>query len=354
MFVNSYTYKMRSEAMAVVKQRPGFDAQVWDFTLDVAEQDSPSFNEFMVEMEKYPDFYNALTVLFKQMRTISKHAGGVLLTSNAREAMPLLKAKGGIQTPWPEGLANRHLEDFGLLKFDILGLGTLRMFEDCIRKILKAQGNKAPSFADVKAWYNAHLHPDNNNMDDMKVYKNVFWEGHFGGIFQFVQKNTQAFMAQMKPTCLYDIAIATSIFRPGPLAAGVDKAFLNNRTNPESVVYKHPLLKEVYANTSGLLVFQEQLQMTYHKLAGVPLEQTDGVRKAFTKKDMSNKEKAAKDRFNLRKDFEDKCLSVNGISPTISGDLFDEMEKLVAYSFNLSHAISYGMITYMCAFLLTY
>lgn len=610
--VNSYTYKMRSEAMAVAKQQPGFDAQVWDFTLEVAEKDSPSFIEFMREMEKYPDFYNALTILFKQGKSCGKHAGGVILTDNARSAMPLIKAKGGIQTPWPEGLANRHLEDFGLLKFDILGLGTLRMFEDCIRRILKKNGIKAPTFAQVKAWYDKNLHPDNNTMDDQHVYKNVFWEGRFCGIFQFVQKNTQEFMAQMKPTCLYDIAVATSIHRPGPLcisgdskilvhkhlfkgrteyryktikqlyedrsspvphgrykntivslnegtntllenkivdvmksgvkevfelqfqtsheppkvytnktirttkehrfltlngwkelknltkgeylffinrgnlenplgkgiakklipgqknfrniafryfqykcvfcnwregsldanhidgnrrtnnhpdnlcymcpnhhrqfsegtlskeetkqaailhkltvnedvymvkyvgcksvgfqetydismaspynnfiAGGfvvhnslqVDKAFLNNRLNPESVVYKHPLLKEVYTNTSGLLVFQEQLQMTYHKLAGVPLDQTDGVRKAFTKKDMSNKEKAAKDRDNLRKDFAEKCLSVNGIESSVSNEIFDEMEKLIAYSFNFSHGLSYGMITYMCAHMLTY
>lgn len=352
--VNSYTYKMRSEAMAVAKQRPGFDAQVWDFTLEVAQADSPSYNEFVKEMEAYPAFHAALTVLFKQMRTVSKHAGGVIITEDARSGMPLLKAKGGIQTPWPEGLANRHLEDFGLLKFDILGLGTLRMFEDCIRKILKKQGIKHPTFAQVKDWYEKHLHPDNNEMDDQNVYKHVFWDSNYAGIFQFVQPNTQAFMAQMKPTSVYDIAIATSIFRPGPLAAGVDKMFLQNRLNPDDVKYKTPLLKEVYANTSGLLVFQEQLQMTYHKLAGVPLEQTDGVRKAFTKKDMSNKAKAAADRDKLRTEFADKCLSVNGIDPAISNDIFDEMEKLVAYSFNFSHALSYGMISYMCAYLLTY
>jgi len=352
--VNSYTNKMRNEAMAEAKKTPGFDAQVWEFTLEVAERDSPSFQKFMEEMEAYPGFKQALHVLFKQQRTVSKHAGGVIITNNARVGMPLIKAKGGLQTPWPEGLAARHLEDFGLLKFDILGLGTLRMFEQVIRKILKKNGMRNPQFKDVKAWFDKNLHPDHNNLDDQKVYNNVFHQGKYAGIFQFVQPNTQAFMAEMKPVCVSDIAVATSIFRPGPLSAGVDKLFLNNRKNPEKVTYKHPLLREVFADTCGLLIFQEQLQQVYNKLAGVPLEDTDAVRKAFTKKDISNKQKAAEDRQNLREEFVKRCKSVNNISEDISGELFDNMEKLVAYSFNKSHAMAYAITTYQCAWFLTY
>lgn len=285
----------------------------------------------------------------------SKHAGGVILTHNGAEAMPLLKAKGGIQTPWPEGLAARHLEDFGLLKFDILGLGTLRMFENCIRRILQRhKGIKHPTFDQIKEWYYKNLHPDNNKMNDLKVYKNVFWEKHHVGIFQFVRQNTQDFMVQMKPTCIYDLAVATSLHRPGPLGIGADKLYLKNRMNPESIVYQTPLLKEIYKDTCGLLVFQEQLQLVYHKLGGVPLDETDAVRKAFTKKDASNKEAAQKERERLRHEFAELCLKNNNISNKIAFSIFDDMEKFVSYSFNLSHAVSYCITTYQCAHLLTY
>ena len=285
----------------------------------------------------------------------SKHAGGVILTHNGAEGMPLLKAKGGIQTPWPEGLAARHLEDFGLLKFDILGLGTLRMFENCIRRILQRhKGIKYPTFDQIKEWYYQNLHPDNNKLDDINVYKNVFWDNKYAGIFQFVQKNTQSFMEQMKPTCIYDLAVATSLHRPGPLGINADKLYLKNRMNPESIVYQTPLLKEIYKDTCGLLVFQEQLQLVYHKLGGVPLDETDAVRKAFTKKDASNKEAAQKERDRLRNEFAELCLKNNNISNKIAFSIFDDMEKFVSYSFNLSHAVSYCITTYQCAYLLTY
>jgi intein/homing endonuclease len=335
--VNSYTQKMRSEALAKAKQEPGFDAQVWDFTIDEAEKNSPSYGEFIEEMKKYPSFFTALTILFKQVKTTSKHAGGVILTHNGAEAMPLLKAKGGIQTPWPEGLAARHLEDFGLLKFDILGLGTLRMFENCIRRILQRhKGIKHPTFDQIKEWYYQNLHPDNNKMNDMKVYKNVFWENRHAGIFQFSKNNTRGFMEQLKPTCINDIAVVTSLHRPGPLGLGCDKTYLQNRLNPEKIKYKTPLLEEIYKDTGGLLVFQEQLQMIYHKLGGVPLDETDAVRKAFTKKDASNKEAAQKERDRLRNEFAELCLKNNNISNKIAYEIFDDMEKFVSYSFNKS------------------
>ena len=79
--VNSYTQKMRSEAMAKAKQEPGFDAQVWDFTIEEAEKNSPSYKEFIEEMKKYPSFYTALTILFKQYKTCFSERTQ-LLTSN--------------------------------------------------------------------------------------------------------------------------------------------------------------------------------------------------------------------------------------------------------------------------------
>lgn len=349
--INAATGKIEKEVLDVAKQVEGFDRGTWVMTFEAAMNDSPTFQQLM---ETYPEFQTTIKVLFKQMRGLSRHAGGVIITENSREGMPLIKAGGELQTPWPEGVNFRHLEEFGLLKFDILGLGTLRMFENCVRRILQKQGIKHPTFKQIKEWFWDNLHPNNNPMTDSKVFEHVFWNGNYTGIFQFINDKTQNFMRQMKPESVTDIAVATSIFRPGPLSLKVDQRFLNNRANPESVIYKHPLLKEVFAETSGLLVFQEQLQMIYHKLAGVPLEDTDGIRKAFTKKEINNKEKAQAERNKLRQSFIEACAKANNINAEDCGEIFDEMEKLVAYSFNKSHAVCYAITTWQCAWFLTY
>lgn len=350
--INKYTGKIEAEAMAEAKKQPGFDRAMWTLTYDEAETNSASFRELMA---KYPVLEENVKVLFKQMRNISRHAGGVLITNNARENMPIIKSGDVLQTPWPEGLNARHLEDFGLLKFDILGLGTLRIIENCVRKIIKkTTGEKYVTFPMVKQWIEDNLHPDKLDMNDQHVYKNVWHDGHYSGTFQFISPNVQKFMAQMKPTSISDLSVGTSLFRPGPLSAQVDKLYLNNRANPDKIVYKHPLQKEVLGETAGVLVYQEQLQIIYHKLAGVPLDETDNIRKAFTKKDLSNKEKAKADRAALREDFATKCLAANDIPKTISYEIFDDMMKMVAYSFNKSHATIYSIISYQCAWLLTY
>lgn len=350
--INAYTSKIENECLAEAKKEPGFDRAQWILTYAEAEKNSASFQELM---SKYPEFEKIIKVLFKQMRNVSRHAGGVIITENPRENMPMIKSGQMLQTPWPEGLNARHLEDFGLLKFDILGLGTLRMFEECIRKIIKKEtGQRFVTFDMVRKWFMKNLHPDNNNLDDPKVFKHVYWESRYAGIFQFVQANVQKFMAEMKPENIIDIATATSIFRPGPLGIGADKMFLANRKNPSGIRYKHPLLEEVLKDTCGLILFQEQLQLIYHKLAGISLEETDAVRKAFTKKDISNREKAEKDRQAMREDFASRCLATNSIPKSVSYDIFDEMEKFVAYSFNKSHAVAYAITSYQCAWFLTY
>lgn len=331
--VNNYTKKIESEAIGEAKKKPGFDAAQWTLTFDEAQDKSQTFRDLMKE---YPDLEQHIKVLFKQMRNVSRHAGGVIITENPEKNMPLIKSGGVLQTPWQEGLNYRHLEGFGLLKFDILGLGTLRMFEKCIRRILKKQGVKYPTFDQVKKWFYENLHPDNNPMNDIEVFKRIYWQGNWAGIFQFVQPPVQKFIKKMKPESILDISTATSIFRPGPLGISADKMYLKNRKNPENITYKHPLLKEVLEPTCGLIIFQEQLQLIYHKLAGVPLEETDNVRKSFTKKDKSNKKEADRQRREMREDFANKCLEANNIPKATSYEIFDEMEKFVAYSFNKS------------------
>jgi len=345
--VNRYTTTMIPEVMAVKKAEAGFDAAQYELTFEDLAEHSASFQEFAKNVaSKFPGFQDTLDVLWKQQRNVGRHAGGVIITNNPREAMPLIKAKGGLQTPWPEGIAARHLEDFGLLKFDVLGLGTLRMFEETIRRILQKQGKKYVSQADINQWFYQNLHPDNNSLDDLKVYKHVYWEGRYAGIFQFAKENVQRFMKEMRPTSILDIAIATSIFRPGPMGLGAHNIYLENRKNPNKVRYLHPVLKEVLGYTGGLLIFQEQLQLIVNKLSGMHLDDTDSIRKAFTKKDKANAERQKKDIEELGKKFVQDSMVHSGISQSDAEEVWKDFEKWTAYGFNKSLLSSTLVQTY--------
>ena len=60
-----------------------------------------------------------------------------MIGENLDQRMPLINSGGVIQTPWSEGQAVRHLEPMGFIKFDLLGLATLKMIEGAVTHILK-------------------------------------------------------------------------------------------------------------------------------------------------------------------------------------------------------------------------
>ena len=153
--------------------------------------------------------------------------------------MPLISSKGVRQTPWSEGQNVRQLEPLGFIKFDILGLSTLRMIEDCIRRVLISNGVKSPTFAQIKSFYNQNLHPDVIDLNNEEVYENIFHKGKWAGIFQFTEKGAQTFAAKAQPKSIIDIAAITSIYRPGPLSAGVDKQYVAAINDTLSINYLH-------------------------------------------------------------------------------------------------------------------
>ena len=84
-----------------------------------------------------------------------------MVAENLDRYMPLINSGGVRQTPWSEGQNVRHLEPMGFIKFDLLGLSTLKMMEGCIEHILRRHhGIENPTFAQVRDYYEEKLHPD--------------------------------------------------------------------------------------------------------------------------------------------------------------------------------------------------
>ena len=90
----------------------------------------------------------------------------------------------------------------GFIKFDILGLSTLKMIEGAVYHILKKQGNPDPTFEDIKKFYDKNLHPESINLKDRKVYENIFWKGKWAGIFQFAEKEHRTFVREQSQRTL--------------------------------------------------------------------------------------------------------------------------------------------------------
>ena len=239
----------------------------------------------------------------------------------------------------------------GFIKFDILGLSTLRMIEDCITKILQRHhGIEEPTFAEVKKFYDEYLHPDVIDLNDQDVYENIFHNEKWIGIFQFTEQGAQRFAAQVQPTSIIDLAAITSIYRPGPLSAGVDKSYAAAVRDPDSVDYLNHEVREITKETHGFLIFQEQIaQLAYNLGDGITMDEANLLRKVLTKKG-TGKGHEVKDEIH-------RSLSVAAQARYQcyeSTRTVADFEYFSGYGFNKSHAVSYSVISYQCAWLCNY
>jgi DNA polymerase-3 subunit alpha len=347
--VNKVTSAMLNEATPIAKKEHGITAGVYVPTFEEVKEYSESLRQFL---NKYPQIAHHINQLHGQIRSISRHAGGVVIADNLNKHMPLINSGGVQQTPWSEGQNVRHLEPLGFIKFDILGLASLRMVEGAISHILRRhRGVEKPTFEDIKAWYENNLDPNVLDLKDQKVYKNVFHKGKWAGVFQFTEKGAQSFCKKAKPESIIDISAITSIYRPGPLSAKVHEHYVKAKKNPLGVKYLHPLIKEVTGETFGFLIFQEQIALLAHKLGkDLTLDEGNALRKLLTKKG-TGKGHEAKD--SIHEKFIRGCIE-KGIAEEDGERLWQTFEYFSGYGFNKSHAVSYSILSYQCAYLLTY
>src|SRR6187402_2652466 len=120
-------------------------------------------------------------------------------------------------------------------------------------------------------------------------------------------------------------------------------SFINRKHGREPIEYDHPWMKEILAETYGIMVYQEQVMQIASKLANFSLGEGDVLRRAMGKKDL---EQMATQREKFK-----KGASENGIPESTSMLIFDKMEKFASYGFNKSHAAAYGFLSYVTAYL---
>ena len=347
--VNPVTSRMVKEATPKAKIKHGIKAGVYAPTFEEVMEYSESLNKFL---RKYPHIKTHVEALVGQVRSTSRHAGGVVIGDNLDKHMPLISSGGVVQTPWSEGMHVRHLEPLGFIKFDILGLSTLEMIQSAVGHILKRHhGIENPTFEEIKEYYDSTLHPEALDLHDQKVYRNIFHRGKFAGIFQFTNAGAQKLAMRAKPRDIIDISAITSIYRPGPLSAGVDKSYIKAKNDSKNIQYLNDTIEEITKETAGFLIFQEQIALLAHRLGkDITLEEGNKLRKLLTKKGTGEVENQKN---KIRKKFIEGCKE-KGVEEAAAGTIWQTFEYFSGYGFNKSHAVSYSILSYQCAWLLNY
>src|SRR6056297_3530493 len=218
------------------------------------------------------------------------------------------------------------VEDLGLLKMDFLGLKNLTIIEETINKIEENIGDKI-KIEDIP-------------LEDQKTFE-LFQKANTTGVFQLESQGMKSYLKQLKPTKFEDIIAMVALYRPGPME--LIPKYIRRKHGKEEVDYIHPQLKPILKSTYGILVYQEQVMKIAQELAGFSLGEADVLRKAIGKKIrkllMDQKEKFINGMIN------------NNIDKDIALQIWNWIEPFAEYSFNRSHAASYGTIAYQTAYL---
>ena len=135
------------------------------------------------------------------------------------------------------------------------------------------------TFADIKEFYDKNIHPDTIDLNDQNVYENVFHNGQWVGVFH-IEEGVQKLAERTKPTSIVDISAITSIYRPGPLSAGVDKVYIRAVQDPDEIDYLNNTVQDITEETYGFLIFQEQIARLAHELGdGITMDEANLLRK---------------------------------------------------------------------------
>lgn len=144
-------------------------------------------------------------------------------------------------------------------------------------------------------------------------------------------RGAQQLFMRAKPKTIVDIAALTSIYRPGPLAANVDKLWMQHET--DHFDWGHPLINETLKQTRGLLVFQEGVMTLANKVSGFPMEQCDEVRRAIMKRSISGGDAAKKKVKELEDSIVDGAVK-KGVPKDIAKKMYETICFMSGYAFN--------------------
>lgn len=304
----------------------------------------PEFKQFM---DNYPQLSKDYQVLHNQIRQVGKHAAGVIIYNDLYKKMPTMIQKSELQTGITEGLVNKNLSDLGFIKFDILGLSTLKIIDDTAQMIAQKKGiNKNLILEDLR--------PDKLDLNILEVYQDIFLKGRTAGIFQFGSDGMKKLLKKSQVDCFNDLTAITSLYRPGPLASGMADQYGENKKKPDDIQYVHPITKKILSSTYNLLIYQEQMMSLAHELGGLTLAETNTLRKVIIKQSTSKNDKKAKQRQELYEKFIQGATEINKLTKEQAELIWSNMEAFAGYAFNLSHAASYSVISYQTAYLKKY
>lgn len=254
-------------------------------------------------------------------RHASQHAAGVVITDE-----PIINVVAVDDRTGAVMCDKRDAEALGLLKIDALGLTQLSVFEDAL--IMAGQDG-----------FRLETIPT----DDQAAF-DVLNRQCWAGVFQFNGMATQGLAKRVRFRSLEDIISVTALARPGPLDSGSAETWARRHEGIEPVAYPHPAFEPYLRGTLGVVIYQEQVMQIAREVGGLSWEEVTALRKAMSKS-------RGREAFERHAAGFVAGAASHGVPAEIAADVWEKLAAYGGWTFNRSHAVAYGLVSYWCCWL---
>ncbi len=265
---------------------------------------------------------------FPRQRSI--HAGGVLITEKPITDFAALDLppKGFPTTQYDMYSA----EKVGLVKIDILSQRGIAHIRDAVEMVERNRG------------VHIDIHQINALKQDELIRRQLL-KAETCGCFYIESPGMRGLLRKLRCSDYKTLVAASSIIRPGVAHSGMMREYIKRFHHPDTVDYKHPILKELLAETYGVMIYQEDVLKVGHYFAGLDLAEADVLRRMMGHK--------MRDKFEFEqvtKRFFDNCKA-KGYPDALVQELWRQIESFSGYSFSKAHSASYAVESYQSLYL---
>ena len=283
------------------------------------------------------DFWERVWQWCGRYRSEGIHASGYVISKASLMGRVPLRIKKGedlYTSQWDYDSIVRC----GFIKFDILKLSSLDTITDVYRLTHDGELDVQEAYREMR----------DERLLRGKALWGPTWGGDTLGIFQMDTKLGTTTAMNARINSLRDAGMLSAADRPGLVRSGLIDEFYKVRLGQMPPNRYHPLIDDILEETDGFILYQEQIMSIYQRMCGMTMGEADNVRKIFSKKKLDKVEA-------MKSLLHDSCLSNSEFVRLIPskyrdaeecfGDIWRGLSRTAEYSFNKSHAQSYGQIT---------
>jgi error-prone DNA polymerase len=310
---------------AVQAERLASAMQWWDTTVDDDRVREAGFEPGNPQLKLLLDLAGQLQGF---PRHLSQHVGGFVISQGLlEELVPIENATMPERTviQWDKD----DLEELGLLKVDVLGLGML----SALRRSLEY----------VSAFRRRPFTMTDIPKEDPRVYQMISRADTIG-VFQVESRAQMSMLPRLRPDKFYDLVIEVAIVRPGPIQGGMVHPYLRRKQGLEKPSYPSKAVEGVLERTLGVPIFQEQVMQLAVVAAGFTPGEADQLRRSM----------AAWQRRGGLEHFEQRLTAgmlARGYEKSFAEAIFRQIRGFGEYGFPESHAASFALLVYSSAWL---